>query len=291
MASDLVGRFHALSGLDDEGLDRAAFADLPLFPPFPDTPASWTNPRILGRSLAFLERKDLMTPAEFSALADKYRSAGFSISGVQNKQMLRVARDSLQRSVGRELSSRGATRALQQAFSANGYGRLRPWHARLVSQMNHSSAYNHAQWVALKDRRVEGLLPFFRYLTRGDAQVRPAHAAMHNKFYRRDHEIWNEWWPPNGFACRCKVRGVTAATVKRFKIKNDNLPSVSFKKKDGTLSKSKRRAVPDAGFTGNPGTILREQAGKAKTKAVRKARGSRFGLARAGWVTHEGGTT
>lgn len=48
-------------------------------------------------------------------------------------------------------------------------------------------------------------LPNGEYLTAGDSQVRPAHAALDGKMWPLSDPIWNTIWPPNGWGCRCDV--------------------------------------------------------------------------------------
>jgi uncharacterized protein with gpF-like domain len=41
--------------------------------------------------------------------------------------------------------------------------------------------------------------PLLRYVTVGDNDVRPSHAAMNGFVARRNHSAWRTWYPPNGF--------------------------------------------------------------------------------------------
>ncbi len=265
LGSDLVGRHHALEGLAEETFAEPAPANLP------EVPGTWTNPRSVDRAIGFLEDKKLMTPGEFSALKDGYKAAGFKIAGVQNKAMLGVARESLADSVAKGRSLEQATADLQSSFTASGYSRLDPAHARLVAHMASASGYNAGSWEGLHDPRVRQLIPYYRYLTRHDDRVRESHAAMHNKFFPRDHPIWKVWWPPNGYNCRCRVVGVTVNTVNTYGITEDKWPRSPENKA--------RRVMPDVGeggdFSGSPGQYLNRLApGAAGAKRSASSRAS-----------------
>lgn len=54
-------------------------------------------------------------------------------------------------------------------------------------------------------QRSKEALPFWEYITAGDDQVRPAHAALDGKVFRADDPIWGRIYPPNGWHCRCTV--------------------------------------------------------------------------------------
>ena len=140
--------------------------------------------------------------------------------------------------------------------------------------MAHSNAYNFAQHQALTDRRVQGLLPFFVYLTRADEKVRPTHAAMHRFFAPRNDAIWREWWPPNGYFCRCKVRGVTANTVQTFGIKKDAWPKLGLTR-DGRPTRRQLRVHPDKGFEGTPRAEIAKNAGRDQMRSLTQARRGR----------------
>src|SRR6185436_15064431 len=60
-----------------------------------------------------------------------------------------------------------------------------------------------------------------RYLvwwTAGDDRVRQRHlhnhAVMHGKVFAIDHSIWNTWWPPAGYNCRCFIGTISAAEAR-----------------------------------------------------------------------------
>jgi len=60
-----------------------------------------------------------------------------------------------------------------------------------------------------------------RYLvwwTAGDDHVRQRplhnHAVMHGKVFAIDHPIWNTWWPPAGYNCRCFIGTISAAEAR-----------------------------------------------------------------------------
>ena len=47
--------------------------------------------------------------------------------------------------------------------------------------------------------------PFLQYQAVMDANTRAEHAALHGVIKRYDDEFWNEYYPPNGWGCRCEV--------------------------------------------------------------------------------------
>lgn len=56
-------------------------------------------------------------------------------------------------------------------------------------------------------------MPYLEYVTANDGRVRPAHAAMNHTIRRVDDPYWNQYYPPNGWNCRCTVKQIGNATV------------------------------------------------------------------------------
>jgi len=56
-------------------------------------------------------------------------------------------------------------------------------------------------------------LPYLQYVTAHDGRVRPAHAAMDGTVRLIDDHYWNQYYPPNGWNCRCTVKQLRDATV------------------------------------------------------------------------------
>lgn len=55
----------------------------------------------------------------------------------------------------------------------------------------------------------EGDTEYWRYSAILDSKTRPDHQAMHGVILHRDAAFWQKNYPPNGWRCRCKVRGYT----------------------------------------------------------------------------------
>lgn len=56
-------------------------------------------------------------------------------------------------------------------------------------------------------------LPYLQYVTANDGRVRPAHAAMNGTVRRVDDHYWNQYYPPNGWNCRCTVKQIGNTTI------------------------------------------------------------------------------
>ena len=85
----------------------------------------------------------------------------------------------------------------------------RPYHAENVFRTNIMGAYNEGRRAAFEDPALEGEFPAWQYVAILDDRTREDHAAQDGKIYPRDDPYWDEWYPPNGFQCRCFVTAVS----------------------------------------------------------------------------------
>ncbi len=57
------------------------------------------------------------------------------------------------------------------------------------------------------------LFPFWQYKTVEDDKVRPWHRALDGIILPCDDDLWDEIYPPNGWRCRCRVKGLQKSKV------------------------------------------------------------------------------
>ena len=57
--------------------------------------------------------------------------------------------------------------------------------------------------------------PYWQYIAILDSRTRPDHRALHGKVFLADDPIWDTLYPPNGWGCRCRVRALSEAALKR----------------------------------------------------------------------------
>lgn len=82
---------------------------------------------------------------------------------------------------------------------------------------------------AKKQSLDESSLEYYRYTAVLDSRTRPTHRAMHGIILPKDHPFWKNNFPPNGWGCRCSVRGYSKKQLERNGLKpfSGTLPNVS----------------------------------------------------------------
>lgn len=92
--------------------------------------------------------------------------------------------------------------------------------------------------------------PYWLYDAINDSRVRASHLAMDGMIRRWDDPIWNTWYPPAGYRCRCSVISLTEAQARIRSGWNQDGTGNGINKIP--LTKDNRTPEPDAGFDYNP---------------------------------------
>lgn len=109
------------------------------------------------------------------------------------------------------------------------------------------SEYEHAVGSALMADRWHSTAPksILEYRTAGDNKVRPAHEAIDGTRLPKDDRFWQDYFPPNGWGCRCDAVEVSPDTPLSD-------PHAAWSRGDAALKGNKQEL-----FRGNPGRDLR----------------------------------
>ena len=109
------------------------------------------------------------------------------------------------------------------------------------------SEYDHAVGSALMADRWHVSAPksIFEYRTAGDSKVLPAHEALDRTRLPKGDPFWQDYFPPNGWGCRCDAIEVPSDTPL-------STPQEAWERGDTALRSNKQEL-----FRGNPGRDLR----------------------------------
>ncbi len=122
----------------------------------------------------------------------------FMFSGFKTYQELRTMTDALTSEDGKPVSF--------DAFKAKALEIHSDYDIRfLEAEYDNAikSAQSAAQWVRFQKEKKE--LPLLKYVTVHDKRVRLEHQALDGIIRPVDDVFWNNFFPPNGWGCRCDV--------------------------------------------------------------------------------------
>lgn len=174
-----------------------------------------------------------------SELKNKY----FTIAAAEGKNMVESIKKYVQEALEKGTTLEEFKRNTNQLFARMGLEPADPWHLETTFRTNIQTAYGAGNWEKFQDPELSDLFPFFKYSAVLDSKTRPAHRAMNGFIAAKNDPIWNEWWPPNGFNCRC---GVVA--INKYKAARENIKPMA----------TNNVPIPDSGFARNPNKALRE---------------------------------
>lgn len=222
--------------LEDEPADAGAVAlsrariayraDLPSFFGMP-----------FDEAVVFFAEKEILTPEEFDALADRFRKGGFTARALASQALRERAHRAIQRGLEEGLTLTQITEQIRADELALGMSPASHDALDTITRNAVATSYGHGKWQAYQDPDVQALRPYLEYVTAGDGRVREAHKALDGAVFEAGSDVAAYYAPPLGHRCRCGL--VSRATVDADRIIRDRIPGVS----------------PDSGWEGAPAPL------------------------------------
>lgn len=203
-------------------------------------------------AVRFLKSKKALTSEEYRKLSDECRARAFTVSGYTSLEVLQEFLDQLQEAVEKGSTKEQFRENMNQFLEEKGYEGLNPWKSDNIFRTNLQTAYNAGHYKSMTEPTVKKLRPYWQYQTAGDGQVRDTHAAMEGRVYKADDPIWDIWYPPNGFKCRCTVVSLTPQQVERRGLRVEKQAPYDIDYETG----EKKMTYPDKGFSNNPAKVM-----------------------------------
>ena len=120
-----------------------------------------------------------------------------------------------------------------------------------------------ARWERIQDRKDR--FPFLMYDAVNDSRTRAQHLEWDGLVLPVDHPFWKTHGPPNGWGCRCILRQLSEAVMRRRGLEVSEPPEIRTREWTNRLT-GETRSVPegiDPGWDYNPGEahVRRAQRG------------------------------
>ena len=207
-----------------------------------------TEPEVFGEALAFLEQKGVIRYEDFRKLKEWYRPLAFSVAGYTELEVLNQFLEELKKAIEEGTTKAQFQENMDRFLEERGYDGLTPYHADRIFRQNMLTAYSVGHYQQMTDPDVTGRRKYWQYQTAGDGHVRESHAAMDGRVFPADSPVWDIWYPPNGFGCRCMVVSRTEEQVRRMGLTVEQaLPDTS-----NMATGETEALLPDPKFRTNP---------------------------------------
>ncbi len=165
----------------------------------------------------YIRGKAVADPKNFGNLPDQLKQRAFTVAGIEQLDVLRRIRDAVAR-LPESASWDEAKRDIASEISPYTGGDMKAARARAEHTLRIHGFQAYA--VARHQQQMEtaDIFPYWKYVTVGDARVRPAHAALDGKVLRANDSWWKTHYPPWDWGCRCIVEQLDEEDAKAIGI-------------------------------------------------------------------------
>lgn len=161
-------------------------------------------------AIAFFEDKEIISPAQFAALRDRFRAGGFTAVKLASDELLVRAKQAIAAALDGGMTVDEAAGAIRDGAITLGIEPGSSGYLETVVRTNVASAYGAGKLAAQRDPVVVQLRPYVQYLTAGDTRVRARHALLHLRVFENGSELADFYHPPLGYCCRCTTTTMSA---------------------------------------------------------------------------------
>lgn len=244
---------------------------------------------------AYMRQKGLKPAFRYSEVWGQEHAYGFTVAKAVQAEVLTTLKEAVQYAIDKgvpyetwardlkpELQRLGWWGQVDMADPATGEVKARelgsPRRLRVIYDANLRSARAAGQWE--RGQRTKAVLPFYLYQLGPSEKHRPEHAAREGVIRPVDDALWQTWFPPNGWGCKCWVRQITRAEAERRGISAPVIiETMPWRRKrdDGSVEIVHVPVGIDPGWATNPGltrsqtlmTSLGERLAQAGEPAAR----------------------
>jgi len=203
-----------------------------------------TSDFVFRAAAEFLSSREAVPMEVYKQLQKRARDRAFSVSGYTSAEVLNQFLRELVDAIEDGTTFVTFRENMNDFLERNGYTATNAWHLSVIYHTNLQTAFNAGHYENMQ--AAKKFRPYWQYKTAGDGHVRESHAAMQDRVYAADDPIWDIWYPPNGFRCRCTVVSLSKEQVEERGLTVSDSPPTSL-----TGSKP---VFPDKGFSNNPAT-------------------------------------
>lgn len=202
-------------------------------------------------AVAYFKERVPVTASRFYQIAAEYRTLAFTVSGYTKAQVLKKFYDELLAALEEGNSLAEFRENMNDFLEAEGYEGITPYQAENIFRTNIQTAYNVGHYKRMTEPGVKELRPYWQYDAVNDSKTRPSHLAMDGRVFMADDPIWDTWFPPNGFKCRCTVKTLSKRQMEQRGLTVETEAPRAARLEDGCFV----NILPDPQFDTNPAKV------------------------------------
>lgn len=206
-----------------------------------------TKDFVFTEAVNFLKKKKPLKISAYKQLSDDAKARSFSITGYTEVTVIQELLDELERALEDGKTKEQFREDMNTFLESKGYIGISAYHSENIFRTNMATAMNAGHYKAMTEPTTMKLRPYWQYMTAGDGRVRHEHAAMHGLVFEATDPIWNLWYPPNGYKCRCYVVSRSKRQMEKMGLK---VAPAAPTDENGVI-------FPDKGFNNNPAAVFK----------------------------------
>lgn len=207
-------------------------------------------------AIKYFESKGYVIGFRWHDVKDIAHARAFTVAGVLKLDVLKDIRDGLTAALADGGTFREFAAQLEPLLESKGWlgkklivdkdtgelhGRqLTPRRLRTIFDTNIQSSYNAGRYQQQMANAADR--PYFERVAVMDLHTRPKHAALNGFTARADDPVWEYFYAPDGYGCRCRIRARSASDVEKYGL---------------TVQSSEGRLVEVEQEYGQPGQTIR----------------------------------
>lgn len=227
---------------------------------------------VMEAAQEFWASKIMLDPAVFKQLEAEIKIRAFTVSGLSKGEELHTVLKAIQRAIDEGTTFKDFQEDCEEIFDRRGFSGKNPYRVANIFQTNIQTAYNVGRYEQLQAET--DILQYWLYDAINDGHVRKTHLAMDGRIYPANHPVWNSWYPPNGYGCRCSVSGLTQDQVESQGLavqkEDPTTSSTEVVDKETGVITTEPPMKPDEGFGTNPAKDYWKSTGEHIRKRLKQ---------------------
>jgi SPP1 gp7 family putative phage head morphogenesis protein len=225
-----------------------------------------TEEIVFEEAAEYFKDKLTLKPSEFYKLSEQYRSISFTVSGYTKLQVLERFHKELLKAIEEGSTLKDFKEKMNDFLENKGYKGITNFQADNIFRTNIQTAYQVGHYKQMTTPEVLKYRPYWQYDAVGDKHTRPSHLAMDGRVYKADNPIWDTWYPPNGFRCRCGVKTLSERQVKERNLKVETNAPLAAEVGGRFVN-----ILPDPSFSHNPAKMAFKPNIESYPESLKKA--------------------
>lgn len=209
------------------------------------------KPLPFDEAVAFFKSKVPLTPDQAKHLTGQATERAFVIGGLTRNDLVADVLTAMQKAIANGTTIYQFRKDIAHVIAEKGWTGPADWRVQTIFRTNVQSAYGAGKWAQLE--QAGDAVQVVVYDAVGDARTRPSHMVLDGKAFAKDDPIWQKWWPPNGFNCRCTVRLMSASEARARGVTVESGAGIARGESVAIGPGRDQVIAPDPGFGGNPG--------------------------------------